>query len=324
MPSVFDVRRFRRDLLRWYRKHRRELPWRRTRDPYRIWVSEVMLQQTRVSVVLERYAQFLRRFPTLRKLARAKLAAVLAAWSGLGYYRRARALHHAARIVLRAHKGVLPQSSEQLRTLPGIGRYTAAAIASIAFGEPAALADGNVGRALARLYGHSAGDAWARAGQLLDPKSPGDFNQAMMELGATVCLPQQPLCARCPVRDFCTTRGKGNSPVKTARRKREASYGLLRKGGSIYLVQRSRDASLMADLWELPQLDDAPKQAPLLRLRHAITNTDYRVSVFAAQNPGDQERGRWVERKKVEQLPLTGLTRKILRRLPESDSLVRS
>lgn len=318
--AAFDVRRFRRDLLRWYGKNRRDLPWRRTRDPYRIWVSEVMLQQTRVNVVLERYPQFLRRFPTLRKLARARLAAVLAAWSGLGYYRRARALHRTARIISRVHKGVFPQSAEQLRSLPGIGRYTAAAISSIAFREPCAVVDGNVERVLARLYGGKPTNAWTRAGELLDPKNPGDFNQAMMELGAMVCLPQQPLCGECPVRDFCLTRGKGNSPVKPARHKREASYVLLRKANRIYFVQRSRDESLMADMWELPELDYRPKQAPLLTLRHAITNTDYQVSVFATETPGEHDRGRWVVRENVERLPLTGLARKILRRLAVDES----
>jgi A/G-specific adenine glycosylase len=315
MAIEFEVARFRRKLLLWYREHRRDLPWRRTGDPYRIWVSEVMLQQTRVAVVQERYAQFLGRFPTLNKLARARLSAVLAAWSGLGYYRRARALHCAARIVVREHRGALPQRAGLLRRLPGIGRYTAAAIASIAFGEPAAVVDGNVERILARLYGNSPADPWQRADEILDRKSPGDFNQAMMELGATVCLPHQPLCGECPVREFCRAQGKLAQTQKMPRQKRQANYALVRKGGKVYLVRRDCQASLMAEMWELPEVGNPPVHEPVLRLRHSITNTDYQVNVFLTEDAIKRKNARWVALSQAEELPLTGLTRKILRQL---------
>ena len=183
----------RRKLLVWYRKNRRDLPWRRTRDPYAIWVSEIMLQQTRVAAVVSYYERFLRRFPDVGTLARARIDTVLTLWSGLGYYRRARHLHAAARILRRDG---FPRTAADWRRLPGVGPYTAAAVASIAFGEPAAVVDGNVTRVLSRLHalddGRPVGDlaqAW------LSPRAPGDFNQAVMELGATVCTPRSPECA---------------------------------------------------------------------------------------------------------------------------------
>src|SRR5215471_3048121 len=193
-------------LLRWFDREKRTLPWRGEKDPYRILVSEVMLQQTRVAVVVERYQQFLRQFSSVSRLARAKEESVLAAWSGLGYYRRARALHAAARRVQK--NGSFPASAEELAQLPGIGRYTAAAVASIAFDEPVAVVDGNVERVLERLLGREDGKqaAWQRAETLLDRVRPGDSNQAMMELGATVCTPRAPQCLICPVNSFCVTR----------------------------------------------------------------------------------------------------------------------
>jgi A/G-specific adenine glycosylase len=194
-------RRWRKRLLSWYDCNRRDLPWRSDRDPYRVWLSEVMLQQTRVSSVLEHYRRFLQRFPTVQKLASARESAVLAAWSGLGYYRRARMMHAAARVIVKQHAGKFPGSIADLRALPGIGRYTAAAISSIVFNTPVAVVDGNVERVLGRVFGSSlAGERlWQTAEALLSPKRPGDFNQAMMELGATVCLPRQPQCSICPV-----------------------------------------------------------------------------------------------------------------------------
>ena len=183
-------------LLAWYDLHKRDLPWRRTRDPYAIWVSEIMLQQTRVAAVLGHYARWTQRFPTVRDLAEAKEDQVLAEWSGLGYYRRARFLHRGAQAVVEEHGGEIPKTAETLRQLPGIGEYTSAAIASIAFGEPIAVVDGNVERVVARLKGPSKSAASTNAsiknlaGQILDSRRPGDFNQAMMELGATICLPR--------------------------------------------------------------------------------------------------------------------------------------
>src|SRR6202451_3934202 len=201
---------FRRQLLGWYDLHARDLPWRASRDPYRVWLSEIMLQQTRVAAVIAHYREFLRRFPTVQKLAAAREASVLAAWSGLGYYRRARMLHAAAQGIVRERAGKFPAMADELLELPGVGRYTAAAIASIAFGEPVAVVDGNVERVLQRLSGShlATPQIWQHAQQLLDPSRPGDFNQAMMELGATVCVPGEPRCLLCPVRKHCVTRGE--------------------------------------------------------------------------------------------------------------------
>ena len=183
---------FRKLLLEWYDAHARDLPWRETCDPYRVWVSEIMLQQTRVAAVIEHYHEFLRRFPTVKKLARAREASVLAAWSGLGYYRRARMLHAAAKVV--ARRGSFHGRRRNCRELPGVGRYTAAAIASIAFGERVAVVDGNVERVLERALGRrmSGREVWLAAEELLDRDRPGDFNQAMIGgLGATVCTPRK-------------------------------------------------------------------------------------------------------------------------------------
>src|SRR5580700_11338317 len=236
---------FRQRLLAWYEVHARDLPWRLSRDPYRVWLSEIMLQQTRVAAVLEHYHEFLRRFPTVQKLAAAREASVLAAWSGLGYYRRARLLHAAAKVVVRGYGGKFPATAEDWRALPGIGRYTAAAIASIAFDEAIAVVDGNVERVLQRLSGtRLAGEGlWEAANALLDAKRPGDFNQAMMELGAVVCTPRAPACLTCPVVELCVTRGEMTPTAKPARQnKREIHYALDRPSGGILIMRRTIEA----------------------------------------------------------------------------------
>ncbi len=253
--------------MSWYRSHARDLPWRGTSDPYRTWVSEVMLQQTRVAAVIEHYERFLRRFPSMLSLALAPEAEVLAAWSGLGYYRRARMLHHAAKFVTSELNGALPNTAAALRTLPGIGEYTCAAIASIAFGESIAVVDGNVERVLLRLTGRAeestaAGRAFvlAQASALVPRRrideqhnAAGDHNQAMMELGATICLPRAPLCLHCPVYSMCKTRGEHLTPPRAAQRSRQAAYLLsLRKSGTateVLLEQRAADASLMPGMY---------------------------------------------------------------------------
>jgi A/G-specific adenine glycosylase len=323
--SSARIRSFRRALLAWYDLHRRELPWRRDRDPYRIWVSEIMLQQTRVAAVLDHYARFLQRFPTVEKLAAAKENSVLAVWSGLGYYQRARRMHQAAKVIVRERGGMFPQTVEEWLELPGIGRYTAAAVASIAFDVPVGVVDGNVERVLQRLLGVAVGReaVWRQAEKLLDHRRPGDFNQAMMELGATVCTPRTPQCLICPVNPFCVIRGEEPVRAKAARKRRETFYAMARRGDSILLVQRSAEESLMAGMWELPALD--PKgvngDTPMLRLRHSITDTDYRVSVFAtAENECRQfARAKWFTGKQRERAALTGLARKILRRMAASE-----
>jgi A/G-specific adenine glycosylase len=314
---------FHRALLTWYDQNRRPLPWRKTRDPYRIWISEIMLQQTRVATVTERYQQFLRRFPTIQKLAAARESSVLVEWTGLGYYRRARNLHAAAKIIAREKK--FPQTAESLRALPGIGRYTAAAIASIAFSQPVAVVDGNVERVLGRVHGRALAQKklWDEAQSLLDRARPGDFNQAIMELGATICLPRQPQCHACPITKLCRTRGEGASkPLRLRQQKKEIIYSLTRSANAVLLIQRPKDESLMPGMWELPEIP-APNPAAetLFTLRHSITVTDYTVRVVkprVARAPrprtaGSLTSGRWARISGLKTLPLTGLAQKILR-----------
>ena len=324
--------RFRRALLGWYDDHRRDLPWRKTRDPYPIWLSEIMLQQTRVAAVLEHYRVFLERFPDVAALAAASENAVLAAWSGLGYYRRARMMHQCARQIIDQHGGEFPRNSETLLTLPGIGRYTAAAIASIAFAEPIAVVDGNVERVLQRLTGTNltAQQTWQHAQALLEESRPGDFNQAMMELGATVCVPRGPLCSACPIRKWCVTKGEIARAKPITRQGKKQIWCALdhrdcanNTGGKIRLVQRPKKIPLMAGMWELPQSseppDPFPHEAHWRTFRHSITVTDYTVHVLrnvALRNVSDAvppSKCRWIATNRISQLPITGLTRKILR-----------
>jgi len=321
-PAEAARRRFRERLLRWYRRHRRGLPWRHTRDPYRIWLSEIMLQQTRVAAVLAHYGEFLRRFPNLRTLAAARQSSVLAAWSGLGYYARARGLHAAAKEIVRKRRGRFPRRAEELRALPGIGRYTAAAISSIAFGEPEALVDGNVARVLERITGAPATQRglWSQAETLLSRRHPGDFNQAMMELGATVCLPGAPRCDRCPVFAFCRTRGATPRPAALPRsKKKQVAFSLAARKDAVLLIRRAPGASLMPRMWELPQAPPhnggpSKKPAVLFRLRHSITDTDYQVTVLRGAARAGRADASWVRLSRLPRLPLTGLARKILRR----------
>lgn len=313
---------FRRLLLRWYDQNRRDLPWRKTRDPYRIWLSEIMLQQTRVAAVLGHYRVFLERFPNVTSLAAASEDDVLAAWSGLGYYRRARMLHQCARKVVEEHGGRFPESAEALRAFSGIGRYTAAAVASIAFDEPVAVVDGNVERVLERLDRRTltSEQSWQRAQQLLSKARPGDFNQAMMELGATICLPRDPLCPVCPVRRWCATQGEIPRTRSSVRQKQtEIWCALERCNGQVRLAQRPKTASLMAGMWELPQWADAPPASSQVEIwrtfRHSITVTDYTVHVlrFSVGNRGPSVRSKWIAIGRIPEMPITGLTRKILK-----------
>jgi len=311
----------RKNILAWYDLHKRDLPWRTSSDPYRVWLSEIMLQQTRVAAVIDHYQEFLRRFPTVEKLAAAREASVLAAWSGLGYYRRARMMHAAAKVIVRELGGKFPATEKALRELPGIGRYTAAAIASIAFNEPVAVVDGNVERVLQRVAGKrlAGEELWTEANRLLDANRPGDFNQAMMELGATVCTPRAPACLTCPVVGLCATRGELAKSEKAARqKKREIHYTLnFRNGdirnGEVLLVQRAKDASLMPGMWELPELTSMNGDVPAFTLRHSITITDYSVRVWRGVATST-EVGKWIPAERLKKIALTGLARKILRK----------
>ena len=310
--SIHELSRLRARLLRWYRAHRRDLPWRRTRDPYSIWVSEIMLQQTRVAAVMERYGRFLERFPNVQALAQANVEDVLTVWSGLGYYRRARALHEAARQIVAAN--AMPRTHEEWRKLPGIGRYTAAAIASIAYGQCCAVVDGNVERVVRRVTSDpraSTETVWRTAQAWLSPRAPGDSNQAMMELGAMICLPAAPRCQECTLRPWCRTRGVLPAPATQTRHQGEAAYALCVNADKIFLKQRDQEARLMPSMWELPEVTPNGNK-PMFTVRHSITVTDFKIAVF--RGSGRQRGGRWIRLDRLETLPLTGLTRKILRR----------
>jgi A/G-specific adenine glycosylase len=301
-----------------------------------------MLQQTRVAAVLEHYERFLKLFPTVVALALAPEEDVLAAWSGLGYYRRARMLHKAAQFVVAELDGRIPKTAVELRTLPGVGEYTCAAIASIAYGESVAVVDGNVERVLLRVTGRpedmtAAGKRFVRgqADALVPQKrmadgmnAPGDHNQAMMELGATLCLPKAPLCLQCPVYEVCRTRGEHVTGPRGRQTSRQAAFLLAtRKDGTtteVLLERRSEHASLMPGMLELPPLpiDAVEGREPLLTLRHSITNTNYYVAVYAESKgrlrgsvPASEESLKWFPVQRLGQLPLTGLARKVLKRI---------
>jgi len=252
-------------LLAWAHAHRRDLPWRGERDPYRVWISEVMLQQTRVETVIPYYHRFLSRFPTLRSLAEAELDDVLKAWEGLGYYARARNLHRAARRVMEHHGGQLPADREALLALPGIGAYTVGAILSLAFGQDAAVLDGNVRRVLSRLLAID-GDPrsaatrrrlWNLAEALLPPGQAGPFNEALMDLGATVCTPRGPRCADCPLGEGCQGHQGGDPeryPTRVQRRPLphyDVAAGVIWRGNQLLISKRHTD-DLLGGLWELP------------------------------------------------------------------------
>lgn len=254
-----------------FRSVRRDLPWRRSRDPYAIWISEIMLQQTRVAAVVPYFERWMARFPTITSLAEAPLDDVLAAWSGLGYYSRARNLHRCAREVVASHDGALPASATALRGLPGIGPYTAGAIASIAFDQPEPLVDGNVARVLARVYAidddikspAAVRVLWRLAGQMVPERAPGDFNQGLMELGATVCTPLSPACLLCPLATLCRARAQGREhelPRMPARRRPHElplidARALWIERRDALLLARRRPEGLYGGLWELPQAE---------------------------------------------------------------------
>jgi A/G-specific adenine glycosylase len=297
------VKVLRRRLLAWYDRHQRDLPWRRTRDPYAIWISESMLQQTRVETVLPYYERFLARFPDVEALAEAEPDEVLGAWAGLGYYSRARNLQRAARAVVQEHGGRLPDDAEDLRALPGIGRYTAGAVASIAFDRPEPVLDGNVTRVLCRLHG-IADDVraksvqerlWERAAELAAGPRPGAANQALMELGATVCTPRQPRCERCPLSRDCSARARGvaeSLPVKSpARRQRpvEAVAAWVTRRGRALAVRRPA-RGLLGGLWELPGGELLAGEAPEAGLRRALRES-LALEVDGAETRGEVQHG---------------------------------
>ena len=317
-------------LLAWYRRGHRDLPWRRVSDPYRIWVSEVMLQQTRAQTAIPYYQRFIERFPTAAALASAGEEEVLTLWSGLGYYARARNLLRAARQVEAA--GGFPRDYDGIRALPGVGGYTAAAIASMAFQLPCAVVDGNVLRVVARIENDAADIASPRTRERfrtvaqgwLDPRHPGLFNQALMELGATVCLPGKPRCPVCPVSSLCRARVSGTVlelPVKLLQTKPVRIAGallLVRKGRRILLRQREAGARRMAGFWDLPAPEDLPGAQTGVRFgefRHTITHHYYTFTVLEAAAPIGRVRPpfRWFAPAALAEIPLSTTARKALK-----------
>lgn len=257
-----EKRAFPSALLRWYAGHKRDLPWRKNADPYRVMVSEFMLQQTRVETVLPYYERFLKTFPTLQSLARASLQSVLKVWAGMGYYARARHLQAAARAILRRHAGMIPPTKKELLSLPGFGPYIAGAVASIAFHEPVAALDGNVKRVVSRVLGLREEISTSRqkkmlensVGELVPSGRASDFNQALMDLGALICVPKQPRCPECPVKILCSWPGLETQKKKRALRKIRKqvwAVALVEQGGR-YLIHRKEGKGLLAGLWQFP------------------------------------------------------------------------
>ncbi len=354
--SARDVE-LRRALVAWFRRGHRDMPWRRTRDPYAVWVSEIMLQQTRVETVTPYFERWMRRFPTVRALADAPLDDVLSHWAGLGYYARARNLHAAARDVVAGYGGAFPSTAEELRALKGVGEYTAGAIASIAFGEAAPIVDGNVVRVLARVdaLDGAADDpalrkrVWQRAGELVRADGgadAGDFNQAMMELGATVCTPSSPGCSRCPLVAACRARAAGavdaypGPKTKKPPRLVDATALLVERDGKLLLVRRP-PRGLWGGLWEPPwrpspsaRARDARSAAALAKsciglelsdiqaigtVEHVLTHRHMRFHVFAARGRGrvaldGWDAARWQPRHAALDVGIAAWTRRLLQK----------
>jgi A/G-specific adenine glycosylase len=357
VPSEDSERKqVRAALLKWFKRAARDLPWRRTRDPYAIWVSEVMLQQTRVDTVLRYYDRFLEKFPTTHALADAAQDDVMAAWSGLGYYRRARLLHAGVREVVTRYEGVVPREAEARRALPGVGRYTAGAIGSIAFDAQEPIVDGNVARVLCRLHAidtapedkRTQAFLWTEAEALAQGKQPGALNQALMELGATVCTKAAPLCASCPVQRFCDAHAQGRvteiprAKTRTAP-KRWQLVALVATAGAAPKVLLTRgDGSLFGGLWNLPMLDGhgladaralaeqlgATLQAPrpLGMVKHVLSHRAIELQLWYAQasQAPDGEARRLVAPDQLKALGVSQLTRKALALAGLASSTARS
>jgi A/G-specific adenine glycosylase len=341
--------KFRRRLLAWFAERKRDLPWRRTKDPYRIWLSEIMLQQTRVAAVVPYYDNFVARFPEVQALARARGEAVLSHWAGLGYYSRARNLHRAAKEIVAVHDGRFPREYDAALALPGIGRYTAAAVLSIAYDEPLAVLDGNVARVLARIDAVR-GDLrtparWRKlessAKRLLAEETPGDWNQAMMELGATVCTPKSPRCEECPAAQWCRARKLDlTEQIPESRKKRAtvqvilAAAVLLDPHGRTLLVRQSgSDGALFSRMWQFPALETTANAAsdlakylrkefgvmingqmtPLKTARHAVTYRNICLEPFVIRVPRLPliKGARMPELSCLGRLPISNATRKI-------------
>jgi A/G-specific adenine glycosylase len=328
-----------RPLLAWYARAKRDLPWRGSPDPYRVWVSEIMLQQTQVDRVREFFVRFMERFPTVHDLAAAREHEVLRRWEGLGYYRRARQLHAAAKRIVAEHDGQFPSTVEGLMALPGIGRYTAGAIASIAFDVSAPIVEANSRRVFARLVGHdrplggAAGDGpiWEVAERLVPRRHPGRFNQAVMDLGAMVCTPDRPLCPRCPLASVCVARREGRTatiPAKTPRRAtkllRETAV-IIRRGGRL-LVERRGVGEWWEGLWDFPRAAAGRPRGRRLGVvsytvtHHKITCTVVEQAATGRAAPASKS-SRWVRPAELATLALSSPGRRIAKLVLSSGSL---
>jgi A/G-specific adenine glycosylase len=334
METLRVVAELRRSLLAFYRKHGRDLPWRKTSDPYSIWVSEVMLQQTRVQTVVPRFADFLRQFPDLAALAAAEECTVCEAWAGLGYYRRARNLHKAARLVVSELAGKMPDDEAELRSLPGVGAYTAAAIASIAYGARTAAVDGNLVRVLSRVFalpGQASDPALVRAVRsqaqlLVDCRRPGEINQALMDIGSMLCRPSAPACLACPLHGSCQAFRDGTSTVypgkaaKSPRKSLRIAFAWIERNGRLLLEQRSLDG-LWPGLWELPSASGTHAQRDLTvrmgqrlgpriaHVFHELTHRHVTASVYLAATRKTARQKWWPDPLAA---PLSALARKAI------------
>jgi A/G-specific adenine glycosylase len=313
-----DFGAIRKKLARWYQRNARDLPWRRTRDPYAIWISEIMLQQTRVAAVIPYYERFLARFPTVESLAQASEPEVLTHWSGLGYYSRARNLHRAAREI--AAVVCFPLDYDGLRALPGIGDYTAAAIASIAYDLPHAVVDGNVRRVMMRLSSDAAADVQALADLLLDRNRPGRSNQALMELGALVCVPGDPRCEACPIARECAAHREGTQTALPPPRQKprtvrlERTLLIIRRRGRILLAPSSR----VQGFWDLPEAFQGARMGRRIgAFRHAILHRQYCFQVFEGFAQIAPRPMRWFGLRGLDEIPLSTAAKKAMRCLKE-------
>lgn len=307
------LRNLRTKLTRWYDRAKRDLPWRRTRNPYAIWISEVMLQQTRVAAVIPYYERFLAHFPDAAALAAAPEAELLAMWSGLGYYSRARNLQQAARQI--TVQGTFPRTYDTILELAGVGAYTAAAIASIAFGLPHAVVDGNVRRVMARIANDGAVDAQQVADELLDRRDPARWNQAVMELGATICLPREPRCDECPIAAHCLARKAGTQAELPPKRKKteperlERTLLVIRRGGRMLFTESSRVDGFL----DLPEPFSGARMGALIgEFKHTITHRQYRFVVKEAEASTIPSAMRWFTRTQLSRLPLATTAKKAL------------
>jgi len=344
-----------RKLIKWFEGNARDLPWRRRRTPYRVWLSEMMLQQTQVDTVIPYFKRFVARFPTVRALANAPLDAVLKLWEGLGYYARARNLHRAAQMISRELGGRFPRTVEELMRLPGVGRYSAGAIASLAFGIDAPVVDGNVSRVLCRVFAieHDPrepkvrAELWALAESLLPKGQAGPFNEALMELGATVCLPRAPQCDACPIRSMCEARRRGlqeQLPVRRAKKitpHYDVTAAVIRRNGRTLIAQRPHDG-MLGGLWEFPGGKCEPGESladclrreireelglkievghPIISVKHAYSH--FRITLHAFEcrvvsgrpTPIGVADFKWVRRSELDRFAFAVTDRKIIQRM---------